>query len=139
MIEICYESEFRILEEDKYTEWFINVIESEGNIAGDLCFIVSTDTKVLEINEKYLGHTDFTDVITFDYSNGKTISGDIYVSLDRIRENATKYKVDADEELRRVMVHGLLHLVGYTDKTEKEKSAMRKKEEEKLQMFHVEQ
>ncbi len=139
MIEICYESEFRILEEDKYTEWFINVIESEGNIAGDLCFIVSTDTKVLEINEKYLGHTDFTDVITFDYSNGKTISGDIYVSLDRIRENATKYKVDADEELRRVMVHGLLHLVGYTDKTKKEKSAMRMKEEEKLQMFHVEQ
>jgi rRNA maturation RNase YbeY len=139
MIEICYESEFRIPEEGKYTEWFINVIESEGSIAGDLCFIVSTDTKVLEINEKYLGHTDFTDVITFDYSSGKTISGDIYMSMDRILDNATKYKANTDEELRRVMVHGLLHLMGYTDKTEKEKSAMRIKEDEKLQMFHVEQ
>jgi rRNA maturation RNase YbeY len=93
----------------------------------------------LEINQKYLSHDTLTDVITFDYSIGKTMSADIYISIERVRENASSYQVTFENELLRVMSHGILHLAGYKDKKEEHKKEMRLKEEEKIKMFHVEQ
>jgi len=139
MIDFVYEADFKIVDPKKYTDWLKEIIISEAKIPGNLCFILSTDEKVLEINEKYLGHTDLTDVITFDYTKGNEVHGDIFISFDRIKDNAEKYKVQIDEELRRVMAHGVLHLMGYTDKTSEEKKEIRRKEDEKLRMFHVEQ
>lgn len=139
MIDFVYESDYKIVGISKYTDWLKDIVISEDKVPGNLCFVLSTDNKVLEINEKYLGHTDFTDVITFDYTVGKDIHGDIFISMDRIQENAKKYQVLVEEELRRVMAHGLLHLMGYTDKTDAGKSEMTRKENEKLNMFHVEQ
>ncbi|WP_297760202.1 rRNA maturation RNase YbeY [uncultured Muriicola sp.] len=139
MIDFVYETDFKIVELYKYTDWLKSLIISEDKIPGNLCFVLTTDDQVLEINKKYLGHTDFTDVITFDYTKGSEIHGDILISMDRIKENAKKYKVKPEDELRRVMAHGVLHLVGYTDKTKAEKKVMREKENEKLKMFHVEQ
>ena len=87
---------------------------------------------------EYLNHDTLTDIITFDYTNGKQISGDIFISTDRVAENAESFAVGFSNELLRVMSHGLLHLMGYGDKTEKESAIMRQKEEEKMQLFHVE-
>ncbi|NNJ89721.1 MAG: rRNA maturation RNase YbeY [Eudoraea sp.] len=139
MIEVVYETDYEVSDITKYTEWLKNIILSEGKIPGNLCFIISTDENVLKINQEYLGHTDLTDVITFDYTEGDELNGDIFMSLDRIKENAEVYEVEMDNELRRVMAHGVLHLMGYSDKSADEKSIMRAKEDEKLKMFHVEQ
>ncbi len=139
MIDFVDETDFRVVDQKKYTDWLNNLIVSEEKIPGNLCFVLSTDDKVLEINKRYLGHNDFTDVITFDYTKGREIHGDIIISMDRIRENAKKYQVQPEEELRRVMAHGVLHLMGYRDKTATEKTEMTRKEDEKLKLFHVEQ
>ncbi len=139
MIDFVYETDYKIVGLNKYTDWLKDLIISEDKIPGNLCFILSTDENVLEINKKYLGHTDFTDVITFDYTIGNEIHGDIFISMDRIQENAKEYQVQEEDELRRVMAHGVLHLMGYTDKTEAGKTEMTRKENEKLRMFHVEQ
>jgi rRNA maturation RNase YbeY len=139
MIDFVYESDFEAVDSNKYTDWLNKVILSENKVPGELCFILSTDEKVLKINKQYLGHTDYTDVITFDYTKGNEIHGDIFISTERIQENAKSYNVEKEEELRRVMAHGVLHLIGYTDKTEDGKTEMTSKENEKLKMFHVEQ
>jgi rRNA maturation RNase YbeY len=139
MIEFIYETDFKITNPSEYTNWLKKVIISEDKVPGNLCFILSTDKKVLEINQKYLKHTDYTDVITFDYTDGNEISGDIFISYDRIEDNANKYQVKTEEELRRVMAHGVLHLMGYSDKSEAAKREMKSKEDEKMIMFHVEQ
>jgi rRNA maturation RNase YbeY len=93
---------------------------------------------MLNLHQKYLRKDSLTDIITFDYSEGKIISGDIFVSIPRVKDNAIAFGCGFEEELMRVMSHGILHLSGYNDKTEKEKELMRKKENEKIQMFHVE-
>ena len=139
MIEFHYESDFTLKDESKYADWLNRVIGSEDKVLKDLAFIFCDDPYLLNINEKYLRHEDYTDVITFDYSEGKQIGGDIFISIQRVEENAELYKEDMDEELRRVMVHGALHLMGYGDKEEEEVLMMRGKEEEKMKLFHVEQ
>jgi rRNA maturation RNase YbeY len=93
----------------------------------------------LEVNRKYLNHDTFTDIITFDYSDGKRIGGDVFISIDRVKENAMIFKTEFEKELLRVMAHGILHLFGYMDKTKVEKEQMRSKEDEKIKLFHVEQ
>ena len=98
-------------------------------VLGNLCFIMNTDAQLLKINQDYLDHDYFTDVITFDYTDKNIISGDIFVSLDRVEDNANVYKVDFETELRRVMAHGILHLLGYKDKTSEEKNNMTQKED----------
>lgn len=95
---------------------------------GDINFILCNDDYLLEINKEFLKHDFYTDIITFDYSVNKTISGDLYISLERIRENAELYDSSFIEELVRVMIHGILHLVGYKDKTKSETKIMREKE-----------
>ena len=102
------------------SRWLKLVAESEIKRLGDISVIFCSDNYILDINIKYLGHDYFTDIITFDYCEGKTLSGDLFISIDSVRENASFYGVDFDDELNRVIVHGLLHLIGYDDHTEEE-------------------
>src|SRR5258708_3336984 len=110
--------------------WIRNSIKSEGQSLSDLTIIFCRDKFLLDLNVRYLGHDVLTDIITFDYSEyPKTIMGEIYISVDRVRENASKYQNTFDEELHRVIIHGVLHLIGYGDKTATDKAKMREKEE----------
>ena len=106
---------------------------------GEIHISLMSDESLLEINKKHLNHNDYTDVITFDYSSQNTIHCDIAVSTDRVSENADNEGVSTENELARVMIHGILHCVGFNDKTEDDKRMMRKKENELLKLFHVEQ
>jgi probable rRNA maturation factor len=133
------ENSFLLEEQEKYAHWIERVIISEGKKLEEISYIFCDDDYLLKLNEEYLDHDTYTDIITFDYSVGKILQGDIYVSTERVEENAREYNVSFEEELRRVLIHGVLHLAGYKDKTDEESSLMRKKEEEKMQLFHVEQ
>ncbi len=139
MIEFHYESDFQLTSEPDYSDWINRVVESEQRNLGDLVYVFCDDEYLLNMNQKYLMHDTYTDIITFDYGEGSVISGDIFISTDRVWENALKFEATFEEELRRVMVHGVLHLVGYVDKSKDDKLLMRKKEEQKIKMFHVEQ
>ena len=134
-----YETNFSIDSEEGYSDWICRVINSEGKLCSELSYIFCDDTYLLEINKEYLNHNTYTDIITFDYSTPNSISGDLFISIERVKDNAQKFGISELEELRRVMVHGVLHLLGYKDKEESEIAEMRIKEEEKLKMFHVEQ
>lgn len=139
MINFHYETEFNLERTENYTNWIKTIIKSENGDLGDLSYIFCSDDYLLKLNQKYLKHNSFTDIITFDYSVQMVISGEIYISINRIRENAVKFNEDFNKELLRVMAHGVLHLLGYNDKSKKEKEAMRAKEDEKMKMFHVKQ
>ena len=108
--------------------WLNEVISKENKKLGDLTFIFCDDKYLLEKNIKFLKHNTLTDVITFDYSEGKQINGDIFISLDRVKENSKIFKVTFLQELDRVIIHGLLHLLGYKDKTKNDSKIMRSKE-----------
>lgn len=139
MISFFYETEVCFKEETSYKGWLSRIVASEGFLVGALNFIFCDDEYLLKINEQYLNHNDYTDIITFDYSESKFVSGDIFISVERVKDNAKKFSVSEEEELQRVMAHGILHLCGYKDKTEEDSAVMRKKEDEKIEMFHVEQ
>jgi len=139
MIEFHYETDFKIENEKKFTDWLTRVINSEEATIGQLDYVFCTDEYLLDLNQKYLSHDTYTDIITFEYSAGRSLSGDIFISVDRVRDNAEILKVEFDEELLRVMSHGVLHLAGYKDKSDVEKAAMRLKENDKIKLFHVEQ
>lgn len=109
-------------------KWYKFVAESEVRKLGDINVIFCSDNYLLDINIKYLHHDYFTDIITFDYSEGKTISGDLFISVESVNENAVFYKTEFEEELNRVLVHGVLHLIGYDDHSEEEIATMRSKE-----------
>ena len=138
MIEFHFKSEFLIKDKSDYSDWISRILESEGFTLGQLDYIFCTDQALLEINKEYLGHDTLTDIISFDYTNGKVLSGDIFISTERVMENAKTFEVSFENELLRVMSHGLLHLMGYGDKGAEEILEMRRKEEEKIGMFHVE-
>ncbi|WP_190810402.1 rRNA maturation RNase YbeY [Flagellimonas sp. S3867] len=138
MIEFHFKSEFSLMDKTKFSDWTTRVIVSEGFEVGQIDYIFCSDDYLLNINQEYLKHDTFTDIITFDYSGGSVISGDVFISVDRVSENAVTYKVEFKEELLRVMCHGVLHLMGYGDKQEDEQKVMRKKEDEKIKLFHVE-
>lgn len=125
--------------DDSYSGWIERVIKSENKKLEEISYIFCNDDYLLDINEKYLNHDTYTDIISFDYSVGNILQGDIYISTERVKENSDEYSVSFEEELRRVIIHGVLHLCGYRDKTEDETRIMRGKEEEKLKLFHVEQ
>jgi len=139
MIDFFYEGDFRLSSLDDYSHWINRVIESEDAFLDNINYIFCEDEYLLKINQKHLNHNTFTDIITFDYSAGHVISGDIFISTERVKDNANVFNKTFQEELLRVMVHGILHLLGYNDKTKKEVIVMRSKEEEKIKMFHVEQ
>lgn len=139
MIEFHYETEFRLENESKFADWASRVIVSEKGKLKQIDYIFCSDNYLLEMNKRYLSHDTFTDIITFDYSEGKHVGGDIFISIDRVKENSETFKSAFEEELLRVMAHGLLHLFGYKDKGEADKVQMRSKENEKMKLFHVEQ
>jgi rRNA maturation RNase YbeY len=113
----------------EYTKWLKDIILSEGKKLGEINYIFCDDEYLLKVNQDYLQHDYYTDIITFDYVKGKTISGEIFVSLQRISDNASILSKNYEEELRRVLAHGVLHLCGYKDKTEEEEKEMRRKED----------
>ena len=110
-------------------KWLRMVAESEIKRIGDISIIFCSDNYILDVNMKYLHHDYFTDVITFDYCEGDKLSGDLFISVDTVRENAKLYNTDFNDELNRVMVHGILHLIGYDDHSQKDKQLIRKKED----------
>lgn len=139
MIVFNYETEFQLDNEQKYQNWLTEVIESEDKEEGEINYIFCDDDYLYEINVQYLEHETLTDIISFDYTLGNLISGDIFISIERVKDNAQDFGVSFEVELKRVMVHGILHYCGYKDKTEADEKLMRAKEEEKIKMFHVEQ
>jgi rRNA maturation RNase YbeY len=139
MISYSYEIPFLLRNEEVYSKWISTVIASEGKIEGEINYIFCSDDYLLSINKQYLNHDTLTDIISFDYSVGNVLQGDVFISIERVKENAVDYNVLFEEELRRVMIHGVLHYCGYKDKSAKEEVVMRTKEEEKMKMFHVEQ
>lgn len=139
MISFNYESDFILDNEKVYADWLSKVISSEIKNEGEINYIFCDDDYLLEINQQYLDHDTLTDIISFDYSIGNELHGDIFISIERVRDNAQDFNVSFDEELKRVMVHGVLHYCGYKDKSEADEKLMREKEEEKMKMFHVKQ
>ena len=139
MISFNYETDFELLNEAYFSKWLSEVILSENKNEGEINYIFCDDDYLLEINQNYLDHDTLTDIISFDYSVGNELNGDIFVSVERVKENASDYNVTFQEEIQRVLVHGILHYCGYKDKTESDELVMRTKEEEKMKMFHVEQ
>jgi len=133
-----YQTDFQLDNQQLYKEWIIKVILSEDKEAGEINYIFCDDEELYKINTQYLNHQTLTDVISFDYTEGNKISGDIFISIERVRENASIFNVSFDEELLRVMIHGVLHYCGYKDKTKEKQAEMRLKENEKIKMFHVE-
>ena len=138
MISFNYETEFTLENETLFSDWISRVILSENKKEGDINYVFCDDEYILEINKQYLDHDYYTDIISFDYSVGNELHGDVFVSVERVRENAADFDVTFDEELKRVIIHGILHYSGYKDKSEEEELLMRQKENEKIAMFHVE-
>lgn len=139
MISIEYFSnEITGLPIDSITETLPVLISKESRELGDITLIFCTDEELLAINKEHLDHDYYTDIITFNYNNDSIISGDLFISMDRIKDNATQLGVSMEEELHRVCYHGVLHLVGYNDKTDQEIEVMRAKENFYLnKLFHV--
>jgi probable rRNA maturation factor len=139
MINFNYETDFNLENEEAIATWLANVIVSEKKKEGEINYIFCDDEYLHKINLEYLNHDTLTDIISFDYTVGNELNGDIFVSVERVKDNAADFNVSFDEELKRVLVHGILHYCGYKDKGEAEELLMRSKEDEKAALFHVEQ
>jgi len=139
MISFNYESDFILLNEDIFSNWIHKVITSESYVLGEINYIFCNDEYLHKINLEFLKHDTLTDIITFDNTVGKTIYSDIFISIERVVDNAKDFEVSFEEELKRVIIHGVLHLCGYKDKSDTEADLMRSKENDKIKMFHMEQ
>ncbi|MFB0903779.1 MAG: rRNA maturation RNase YbeY [Nonlabens sp.] len=139
MIELSYQNNFTPLDEVVYSKWMELMAFSENKTIGELSVVFCSDEFLLKINQNHLNHDTYTDIITFDYSENGLINGEIYISTERVKENAGRFSVSEINELQRVMAHGVLHLCGYGDKSDLETQVMRDKENEKIGMFHVKQ
>jgi len=129
------EIKFSLQEPAKTKSWIKKIIELEKKKAGQISFVFTNDQEVLKTNIQYLNHNTYTDIITFDYCEDKTINGDIIISVERVKENAEKFGSTFGSELKRVMIHGILHLCGYKDKTSRDAALMREKEDSALDKF----
>ncbi len=133
MIDIAYESTPDLnLSTEKLSTWISKVLEQEGFEIAEIALIFCSDDYLLKVNQDFLEHDFYTDIITFDYCEDKLISGDLFISVDRVIENSQDFNVTFHQELHRVIIHGVLHLCGYTDKTTEEETIMRQKETESL-------
>jgi rRNA maturation RNase YbeY len=128
-------TDFNLKQKLKHKQWVKSWIESQGAICGQISFIFTSNKQLLSINKEFLNHNYFTDVITFDYSDGKKISGDVFISREQVEINAGNYGTDPEDEMRRVMIHGVLHLLAYTDSTDEERESMRQMENEALHLW----
>lgn len=115
--------------------WVKSVVESKNKKLGDVAYVFCSDEYLLQMNQEHLQHDYYTDIITFDYTEGDIVCGDLFVSVDRVKENAIKEAVDFDIELRRVMIHGIMHLLGLKDKKKGDQEAMRHAENQALMLF----
>lgn len=120
---------------EDYMPWIEAVVSTFDKVVGNLCYVFCTDDYLYEMNVKHLDHDTYTDIITFDYCEGQWVHGDLFISVDRVKENAEEMGVGFDEEMARVMIHGVLHLCGIKDKTEEEAQEMRRQEEAALQLL----
>ena len=139
MINFNYETDFELQNEPQFSRWISLIIKSENKSEGEVNYIFCNDSYLLKINIEHLKHDTLTDIISFDYCIGNEINGDVFISVQRVIENAHEFETEFITELKRVMSHGILHYCGYNDKTEAEEEIMRSKEDEKINLFHVEQ
>lgn len=121
--------DFKLKNKAKLKSWVKHIAEFEKKTIGTLNFIFTSDEELLQKNKQFLNHNTLTDIITFDYCENNTLNGDIFISIERVTENAKKFNVEFIEELHRVIIHGTLHLCGYKDKTKATATLMRKKED----------
>lgn len=128
---------FRLPEVLKTKTWIKTIIQSERKKVGQLNFVFTSDEALLKTNIQFLNHNTYTDIITFDYCEKDSVHGDIIISVERVKENAAKFDVEFNEELKRVIIHGVLHLCGYKDKTAKDAELMRKKENSALRKYKM--
>jgi probable rRNA maturation factor len=126
---------FTLKEKIKIRNWIKQIITAEKKKPGNLSFVFTSDAALLVINKQFLNHNTYTDIVTFDYCDGDVVNGDILISVDRVKENAKKFGVTTDQELKRVIIHGVLHLCGYKDKSKSDAALMRKKEDWALEKF----
>lgn len=133
------ETEFSLSEKSIFSEWLSRIILSENKEVGEINYVFCDDEYLHKLNVEYLNHDTLTDIISFESTEGDLLSGDIFISVERVKENADTFGVPFAEELKRVIAHGILHFCGYKDKSESDAALMRQKEEEKIAMFHVEQ
>ena len=129
MIDFNYLNDFNLGKEEELRSWIQFVLDEEDRELGEISYIFCDDDYLLDINVKHLKHNTLTDIISFDYSLGRVVSGDIYISTERVKENAGDRKVNFEDELHRVMIHGILHYIGYRDKTDEDTREMRRKED----------
>ncbi len=131
-ITFSFETDFKLKSRNLIKQWIKRVIELRGQRLGNISYIFCDDEYLLDINRQYLQHDYYTDIITFDYTENGVVSGDLFISCDRVKDNASQMGVEEKEELQRVIIHGVLHLLGQKDKSDKEAKQMRKAEEESL-------
>lgn len=129
MISFNFQTDFNLIHEDRLSSWISQVIKEENCKEGDINYIFCSDDYLYQLNIDFLNHDTLTDIISFDYSVGKELHGEIYISVDRVKENAKDFEVSFEHELSRVMIHGILHYCGYKDKTNDEEKLMRSKED----------
>lgn len=129
--------EFNLEQKVRLKRWINTVAQLHGHKVGNISYGFCSDTHIIEANTQYLQHDYFTDIITFDYSEGNVISGDLLISLDTVKSNAVQFNTDYTTELHRVMIHGVLHLLGFKDKTDNEQVEMRKREDEALNLLSM--
>ncbi len=134
-IRFSIETKYSLKNRTLIKQWIKTVVENKGKKLGDVSYILCDDDYLLEVNRQYLKHDYYTDIITFDYTENDRIGGDLFISIDRVKDNATALQVPEHEELMRVMIHGVLHLLGLKDKSEEEVKQMRKAEEECLELL----
>ena len=138
-IDFVYNTDFKLDNEPEISSWIAAFCQTENTSVNSLVFAFFSDEDLKSLNIKHLSHDYYTDVISFDESKNNSLMGNIAISVERVADNATKYSVSFEEELRRVMIHGVLHFMGYNDSNESEINTIRKKEDYALSMFHVKQ
>jgi len=134
MIDFYSETDFELQNSENISQWISQIIQKEECEEGEVSYIFCNDEYLLKLNKEFLNHDTLTDIISFDNSLGKQINGDIYISVERVKENSETYTTKFENELHRVIIHGILHYCGYKDKTEEDAKTMRIKEEEALSL-----
>ena len=129
--------DFELADEPKVKKWILAVVGAQGKRVGNLNYLFCDDSYLINVNRTYLNHDTYTDIITFDYVEGNVVSGDILISVERVRENATLFNSSFEQELRRVIIHGVLHLLGQADKSDEDAAEMRRKEELSLALWNT--
>lgn len=136
-IDFVYNTDFELSNKEQVSDWVLRVVNSKGYKLGEIVYAFFNDEDLKELNIRFLNHDFYTDVISFDETVDKVVSGNIAISVDRVKENANQIGLDFEEELLRVMIHGVLHFIGFNDKTRAEKKEIREQEALALSLFHV--